>query len=173
MGPATRLPDARAAQDDSPLRPGEWQPGARAEAQQSTARAADESVDSLAATRGQDWALPGAARGSVAITRPIRVHCHPDRLVIVPEAGLGGGKTVPLGQHTEEAIDEFVSAVWEYMELWGIAGRGMYWRPVLHVDVGPGAERRFEQISILLEGSGLAVDPRQEEPGDEPPVPNP
>jgi len=41
---------------------------------------------------------------------------------------------------------------------WGIAGRGMYWRPVLHVYVAPEAEQRFAELSALLEGSGLTVE---------------
>ncbi len=43
------------------------------------------------------------------------------------------------------------------MESWGIAGRGMYWRPVLTVHVRAGGEQRFDDLSNLLEDSGLSV----------------
>ncbi len=86
----------------------------------------DQEIKSLASSRGTNWGLPDASNASVPITRPIRVECHSDRLVIVPERGLAGGKTIPLGPRTELSIDEFVSAVWEYLTGWGIAGRGMY-----------------------------------------------
>jgi hypothetical protein len=46
------------------------------------------------------------------------------------------------------------------MEAWGMAGRGMYWRPVLQVRVAAGAERRFAELAALLEGSGLTVERR-------------
>jgi hypothetical protein len=43
------------------------------------------------------------------------------------------------------------------MDSWGIAGRGMYWRPILHVYNAPGAEGRADDLEALLEGSGLEV----------------
>ena len=54
----------------------------------------------------------------------------------------------------------FISAIWGHIEGWGIAGRGMYWRPVLQVWVAPGGEERFADLSALLDGSGLTVKRR-------------
>lgn len=102
--------------------------------------------------------MPGASAGAIAVVRPIRVDCYADRLVLVPEQGLGRSKTIMFPERTEAAIDEFVSAVWVYMQSWGMAGQGMYWRPVLSVSVAPGAEARFEQLKALLEDSGLQVE---------------
>jgi hypothetical protein len=112
----------------------------------------------MAHSRGRDWGLPDAAHGSVPITRPIRVQCHADRLVVMPEAGVAAGKAIPLGPRTETAVDTFVSAVWEHMGSWGMAGNGMFWRPVLKIEVAPDAEQRFADLSELLEQSGLAVE---------------
>jgi len=120
--------------------------------------AAADSPTSLADARGHDWALPQAAANAIAVVRPIRVDCYPDRLVLVPEQGLGRSKVIQLPPQTEAVIDEFVSAVWVYMQSWGIAGQGMYWRPLLSVRVAPGAESRFEQLRTLLEDSGLRVE---------------
>lgn len=150
-----------------PLRPGEWQPHERpplnkppdekAEEKKTDRQAKDKHQRSLAAKRGRDWGLPDAAGGSVPITRPIRIECRADQLVIVPEEGLSGGKTIPLGNRTSGSIEAFISAIWEHMETWGIAGRGMYWRPILNVYVAPGAEQRFADLQMLLEGSGVKI----------------
>ena len=110
----------------------------------------------MAASRGRDWGLPGATRGSVPITRSIRLDCYADRLEIVSNRNLPG-KTIALARRTEQSIDDLVSAVWEQIESWGIAGRGMYWRPVLKVSVAPDAEHRYADLSTLLDGSGLTV----------------
>ena len=64
---------------------------------------------------------------------------------------------IPLGLRTAPAVDPVRSAVWEHMECWGIAGRGMFWRPVLQVYVAPVADRRFADLSSLLEGSGVTI----------------
>ena len=112
---------------------------------------------SLAKVRGRDWGLPNAARGSIPITSPIRIDCHPDRLVLVPERGLGQGKVIGLGPRTEDSVDELISTIWQYIELWGSAGSGMYWRPVLSVHVAPNAELRYAHLKTLLDGSGLEV----------------
>ena len=112
----------------------------------------------LADTRGENWGLPNAARGSVGITRPIHVRCFADRLEFLPENGTAAGKAVPLGARTEDAIDGLVSAVWEHMKPWGIGGRGMYWRPILKVEIAPGAEIRYAELKSLLDNSGLIVE---------------
>ncbi len=114
-----------------------------------------EAPQSLAKTRGRNWGLPDATQTAVAITRPIRVECHPDRFEIVPEAGLGQRKMVAVTGSTEASVDSFVSTVWDYMEGWGKAGRGMYWRPMLNVYVAPGAELRRVELEALLRDSGL------------------
>jgi len=146
-------------------RPGEWQPEQKTTAERPPAgRTSPERrrqhLESLAKTRGRNWGLPDAAGGSVPITRPIRVECHDDRLVIVPERGLTGSKAIPLGPRTEESVDELISSVWEHMDSWGIAGRGMYWRPVLNVYVAPGAEQRCAELETLLDDSGLMIQKR-------------
>ena len=135
------------------MRPGEWVPhDATAKAGQPASQ-----VKSLAADRGENWGLPGAANDSVPLRRPLRIECHGDRLVIVPEAGVRGMESIALGSQTEDSIDEFISAVWKQIESWGIAGRGMYWQPILNAHVAPGGEQRFTELQILLDGSGLKV----------------
>jgi hypothetical protein len=112
----------------------------------------------LADTRGRDWALPHAAQGSTGVTRPIRIVCAADQLTIVPQRGSGQTmKTVALQGSTLDAVDQFVSKLWQHIEEWQMAGPGLYWKPELIVEVAPGGRQRFEQLSQLLEGSGITV----------------
>jgi hypothetical protein len=115
-------------------------------------------VRSLADARGHEWALRNAGRGSMPVARSIRVDCHPDRLVVVPKAGYGEPKAISLPRRTADSVDELISTVWEVIDRWGIAGRGMYWRPVLSFRVAPEGEQRFRELQVLLDGSGLDVE---------------
>ena len=42
-----------------------------------------------------------------------------------------------------------------------MAGREMYWRPVLNFYVVPGAEPRMLDLTRSLEGSGLVIERKQ------------
>ena len=116
---------------------------------------------SMASTRGEDWGLPGSKLNAIAASRPILVRCYPDRLVVMPESRGQAPREVKLGPHTADSMDELVSSVWDTMQVWGKAGRGMYWRPTLAVDIAPGAETRFEEVKALLADSGLDVEQRR------------
>lgn len=159
--PRSSQQDVAAAQDSQgqPLRPGEWSPRSnqRGPSGDSSEQEESKSKKSLAEMRGQNWGLPDATRGATPLARPIRVTCRPDRLEIYPEHGDVPSQVIPIERRPEEFVDAFVSAVWDHMEPWGIAGRGMYWRPVLQTTVVPGADARFEEIQSLLDGSGLDV----------------
>ena len=47
------------------------------------------------------------------------------------------------------------------MDTWGIAGREMYWRPILNFYVAPGGEPRLLDLTRSLEGSGLVIERKQ------------
>jgi len=112
----------------------------------------------MASSRGGNWALPQSARSATGITRPIRVVCWPERLIIMPDEGdRNAPRTIPIDDALPVHIDEFVSAVWEHTDRWGLAVLGGYWKPVLHVEVAPGGEARFAELESLLGGSGLEV----------------
>ena len=155
-GPPPRRDPPPGAGAGSPLRPGEWYPSPERTDEKDDADARKQ--QSLAKKRGRDWGLRDASEAAVAVTRPIRVDCYADRLVVVPGEGKHNPKIIPLEGPAEDSIDKFISAVWEHMDSWGIAGKGMYWRPVLKVCVAPGGQRRFAEISRLLEDSGLTVE---------------
>ncbi len=174
--PPRELPPSNALRDSpqsdavpsEPLRPGEWEPTPEQPPKDKHDKDKDDDEKagkrpkpkSLVSNRGSDWGLRGSGRNAVGLTRPMRIECHADRFVVIADRGPAGNKVVPLGSRTTAAIDPFISAVWGEMESWGMAGRGMYWRPVLQVTVAPDAERRYADLSALLEGSGLAVERR-------------
>jgi hypothetical protein len=115
----------------------------------------------IASRRGRDWGLPDAAAHTTPVTRPVIIRCAPNQLTIVPDDNRSLPQTIPLGERTEDSVDKLVSGVWDHMKGWGLAGRSMYWRPTLVMEVAPGAEARFEELQALLQDSGLAVEQRQ------------
>jgi hypothetical protein len=115
---------------------------------------------SMAATRGTGWGLSESGSRAIGASRPILVQCHPDKLVIVPETRDQKPREIRLGERTQDAMDELVSGVWDHAKGWGTAGRGVFWKPTLVLDVAPGADMRFREIQALLDGSGLDVERR-------------
>jgi hypothetical protein len=156
----TESSDAVRGQVVPPLRPGEWYEKPKPPPESMAQEKFKDQVkkkDNAAKHRAPDWGLQDAPRGSVPITRPVVVECRSDRLMLQPEQGRGGDPVAVMASGTESTIDELISAIWDRMGQWGMAGRGMYWRPVLHVRVAPGGEQRYADLQALLEGSGLEV----------------
>ena len=92
------------------------------------------------------------------MTRPIRIECYRDRLVLVPERGLRGGVTIPIRGETRDSVDALAESVRAYIDSWGLAGEAMYWRPLLSVRVSADAEDRFAELKALLDHSGFLVE---------------
>jgi hypothetical protein len=111
----------------------------------------------------RNWALPQDTHQAVPITRPIQVDCYADRLVIVSERGdRQKNATIMIPERTADVVEPLVAGVWERINSWGIAGTGMYWRPVLMVNVAPDGRGRYDDLEGLLYGSGL--DMKQKTP---------
>ena len=151
---ASREPLPPDAVPGQPLRPGEWEPSPDRPPKRDDKDKDDDDKSGkhpkpkpVASKRGDDWALREAGRGSVGVTRPMCVECYADRLVVVSDRGPSGDKVVPLGPRTSASVNLFISAVWDQIGAWGMAGRGMYWRPILQVRVAPDAEQRFSELS--------------------------
>lgn len=116
---------------------------------------------SMALSKGANWGLPEHTSSATGITRPITVHCYPDRLVVLPDRrDTRDPQTVPLAGATRDAMEPLVAAVWTHMERWGMAVAGGYWKPKLLVTVFPGAETRFWELQALLADSGIDVERR-------------
>jgi hypothetical protein len=120
---------------------------------------------SIASKRGEkNWANPAANRSSFPVTRPVKIVCDADHLTLLPEGrSRRGFKVIEFGEHSEDAVQELATAVWDRIDTWGAAGQGMYWRPELIMEVEPGGEQRFKELKALLADSGLDVRgrPRQ------------
>ncbi len=119
-------------------------------------------VESLASRRGANWALPRTSRSAVPISRTVQIVVRQDRLVIMPDRGAASsgpasGIEVPIPGRTVAAVDRFISTLWDHIATWGIAGKGMYWRPVVHLHAAPDAAWRADQLKKLLDGSGLEL----------------
>jgi hypothetical protein len=97
--------------------------------------------------------------GATGITRPIAVECHCDRLVIMPDQGHAERpRVVPVVGPVRGSIEQFVSAIWQHMDGWGMAVAGGYWKPVLKVSVATDAEARYRELETLLKDSGVEVE---------------
>jgi hypothetical protein len=115
------------------------------------------SSHSLAKNRGRNWALPSSSAASLPIQRPIRIECYNDRLVLLPDSRDQQAQVIPLAERTDEAVDQLISSVRTYTKSWGMAGRSMYWKPQLVLEVKPNAESRAGDLQLLLADSGLDV----------------
>lgn len=151
---------AEPAENDRPLGPGEWQPGMNDRVkppEEAPGKGPRDGAKPIAERRGRDWALPKDTRSSIPVTRPIHIDCYADQLVIVPDSARGQPHAVAMPGSTESAMEAFVSGVWDHMNGWGIAGQGMYWKPILHLHVAPDAEQRAAELETLLRDSGVEV----------------
>jgi hypothetical protein len=109
--------------------------------------------------RGENWGLPDNTSRATAITRPIRVECHEDKLVLLPERNEGRAPlVVPLEGDVAGHVEVLVANVWKHMDRWGLAMVNGYWKPVLRVEVKPGGENRYNELQALLQGSGIEVE---------------
>ncbi len=125
-------------------------------------RGAGDQLASIADMRGNNWAVRGGGPGALAIRRTIQVVVRDDRLAILPSrhatAGPAAtGVVVPLDQAAEQISEQFVGALRQRIEHWGLAGSGLYWRPVLELRVGPEAQQRAAEVRQLLRDSGVEV----------------
>jgi hypothetical protein len=157
--PKTRTSDAAGenrGQYVAPLRPGEWRERPEPPPEP-VVQVKDKKKGSPEKYRAQDWGLRETAHGAVPITRPVVIDCRRSELVLLPDNGRTGKPVPVMVNGTDSSIDDLVSAVWDRMNQWGMAGRGMYWRPVLHVRVAPDGEQRFADLQVLLANSGLDV----------------
>ncbi|MGI9428625.1 MAG: hypothetical protein ACR2NM_08205 [Bythopirellula sp.] len=117
---------------------------------------------SIADAKGRNWAVKNGGPKSVAIRRPIQVVVRENQLAMLPSRhALDGeaatGRVISLNQPMAQISDELVTALRARVNEWGLAGSGLYWRPVLKLNVGPDAEQTATQIMRLLKDSGVEV----------------
>ncbi|HEY6563329.1 MAG TPA: hypothetical protein VIY86_02430, partial [Pirellulaceae bacterium] len=114
---------------------------------------------SLAATRGENWALPNSADGSIGMARPVRVRCERGQLILLPERGTSEvPQAFPFQTSLESAVPAFVDALWKRIDAWGVAGPAAYWKPILKVEAAPDCQTLLEELTALLDRSGLIIE---------------
>jgi len=113
---------------------------------------------SMASTRGNDWALRKKTARATGYRRPVRVICRSDALVLVPEP-LSNDKprVFNFAEDATTTIDQFVKALHQRTDLWGLPPLNGFWRPQLVVQVEQGGEARYELLEQLLQNSGLEL----------------
>jgi hypothetical protein len=109
-----------------------------------------------------NWSKPRKNVRAVAVRRPIRVLVRADQIGLVSDESRGAradlaGKTIEFQGDTVESMEEFVKAVEAQVDTWGIAGDNLYWRPVLEIQVGPGGQRRADDMARLLKNSDVEI----------------
>jgi len=121
---------------------------------------------SLVQRGDRDWALPRDVAASVGtkMVRAIRVECHSDRLVLLPEGGRGAVNVYGFSDgDLNRASLELATEVRDRVERWGAGMPGGRWHPLLSVTVVPGGEVRFQQLQRLLNGSGIELQSKGSE----------
>lgn len=101
-------------------------------------------------------------RNSVPIQRPIQVVVRKDHVALLPSrhvtnASASSGATIPLDQSSQLIAEELGVAIRQHMQEWGIAGQGLYWKPVITLKVGPDGGDAAQRLEKILSGSGLRV----------------
>jgi hypothetical protein len=121
---------------------------------------APQSSSAANAARGNNWGLPGSRGRTTAITRPLHIVVLADRLVLVPERGENRPpQHLPIAPELSPAdVERFVTAVQTEIKGWGLAVADGYWKPVLQIEVAPGAERHFSKLQSALAGSGFEIE---------------
>lgn len=118
-------------------------------------------MQSMARKRGKNWGLPDAVRGATPITRPVAIQCRRDSIAILSDDGRRlPVEVISFAENTAESVDPLIGAVWKHIEGWGIAGHGMYWHPILVLDVQPSGEGRAADLEALLADSGIQIERR-------------
>lgn len=121
-----------------------------------------QSLQSIAQTHGKNWAVDRKADRAIPIRRAIVADVRPHQVALLPEGydrshRAETGKTISLDQPLEEISKEFTGSLRERIEQWGLAGSGMYWKPVLEIHVGSDAQNSAAQLLRLLEDSGVEI----------------
>jgi hypothetical protein len=113
---------------------------------------------SLAGSRGEDWALHKKRAGATGYRRPVRVICRDDALILVPEAlSNDKPKVFRFEDDATKTIDGFVKSLHQRMDLWGLPPLNGYWRPQLVVQIETNGEARYGLLEELLRNSGLEL----------------
>jgi hypothetical protein len=130
----------------------------------SPAKSKDAQVDAAAAKRAESVWEPKRP-DDVAVRRRGQVIVRDDQLAILsdetPPSGVSywtaNSQTVVLDQPTPAHVPAFIEAMRKHVTGWGFAGDGLFWRPVVYLNIAPGGEQRAQELAALLKNSGLEM----------------
>jgi hypothetical protein len=113
-------------------------------------------------TRGKNWAIRHANASQIPIRRTIQIEVRGDALAILAEASstnsaAATGREFPFRDAPLAAYEDLLSAVDRRIEDWGMAGQGLYWRPVIELRIGADGDRRVDDLVRLLEHGGAEI----------------
>jgi hypothetical protein len=116
----------------------------------------------IADSKGANWATGRPNLKSMAIRRPIPVVVRENKMILLATNNNkrsidSESQEISLDQSVQAISESFATAVKERIEDWGLAGSGMYWKPVLELNVEPNAEMTAARIVHLLRDSGVEV----------------
>ena len=117
--------------------------------------------ESLAGSRGSDWASFATSQRYIPLTRPIQLECAGDELRLLDEAGRRVVVRIPVFERTVDSVDSLVAAIRRRVDSWGIAGDRLYWKPELILSETPDGAGRRADLQQLLAGSGLTTRLKQ------------
>jgi hypothetical protein len=172
-GQSSQPPTGAAQPTDAKSAPGRYAAGEdpeqqldnQARAAAAAAAAADEDFDQKhtpAKVRGKNWAIANGNPGMIPIRRSIQIVIRDDALALMPEATTTGevsaaGREFPIGEEPGAAYEDLISAVEKRIRDWGMAGQGLYWRPVLELKVSGTGDYRVDPLLRLLKDSGAEI----------------
>jgi hypothetical protein len=169
-GQSSQPPAGTAQPADAKSAPGRYAAGEDPEQQldnqaRAAAAAADEDFDQKhtpAKVRGKNWAIANGNPGMIPIRRSIQIVIRDDALALMPEATTTGevsaaGREFPIGEVPGAAYEDLISAVEKRIRDWGMAGQGLYWRPVLELKVSGTGDYRVDPLLRLLKDSGAEI----------------
>lgn len=110
----------------------------------------------IAESKGENWALANYHQNVSTLTRPVPMECRADRFVLSAIPGVPE-EEIPITTPFQTGV-RLANAITAQTKLWGEAGPGMIWKPILRIRVAPDAREQFERLKILLDGSGLIIE---------------
>ncbi len=112
--------------------------------------------------RGKNWAIRNADPGMIPIRRTIQVVVRDDVMSILAEASAANqenmtGSEFKFADGPPAAYEALINAVDARIDSWGMAGKGLYWRPVVELKVVADGNHRVDDLMRLLQHSGIEV----------------
>lgn len=101
-------------------------------------------------------------RNAVPMQRPIKLVVRNDQFALMPSRHVSDSTvkavTISTNQSNRDIGEQLQAALRAHMVEWGIAGRGLYWKPVFWLEVEADATQNAVRLAKLLTQSGLKVE---------------